>query len=59
MKSVLFLCTGNYYRSRFAEIYFNWHAPQQGLLWKAVSRGLGLDPCNLGPLSLHTVLRLP
>jgi protein-tyrosine phosphatase len=58
MKTVLFLCTGNYYRSRFAEIYFNWQAPQRGLSWKAVSRGLGLDPCNLGPLSLHTVLRL-
>ena len=26
MKTVLFLCTGNYYRSRFAEIFFNWHA---------------------------------
>jgi protein-tyrosine phosphatase len=58
MKNVLFLCTGNYYRSRFAEIYFNWHAPQRGLLWKADSRGLGLDPCNIGPLSLHTILRL-
>lgn len=58
MKTVLFLCTGNYYRSRFAEIYFNWHAAERGLPWKATSRGLGLDPCNLGPLSLHTVLRL-
>ena len=26
IKRVLFLCTGNYYRSRFAEIFFNWHA---------------------------------
>jgi protein-tyrosine phosphatase len=58
MKTLLFLCTGNYYRSRFAEIFFNWHAPQRGLSWKATSRGLGLDPCNIGPLSLHTVLRL-
>ena len=23
---LLFLCTWNYYRSRFAEIYFNWEA---------------------------------
>jgi protein-tyrosine phosphatase len=58
MKTVLFLCTGNYYRSRFAEIFFNWHAPQRGLSWKAASRGLGLDPSNVGPLSLHTRLRL-
>ncbi len=58
MKTVLFLCTGNYYRSRFAEIFFNWHAPQRGLKWQATSRGLGLDPCNQGPLSLHTILRL-
>jgi protein-tyrosine phosphatase len=58
MKTVLFLCTGNYYRSRFAEIYFNWHAPKRRLAWQATSRGLGLDPCNLGPLSLHTILRL-
>jgi protein-tyrosine phosphatase len=58
MKTVLFLCTGNYYRSRFAEIFFNWHAPKRGLSWKATSRGLGLDSCNVGPLSLHTMVRL-
>jgi protein-tyrosine phosphatase len=58
MKTVLFLCTGNYYRSRFAEMYFNWHAPKRGLSWQATSRGLGLDPYNLGPLSQHTMLRL-
>jgi protein-tyrosine-phosphatase len=23
-RTVLFICTGNYYRSRFAEIFFNW-----------------------------------
>ncbi len=58
MKTVLFLCTGNYYRSRFAELFFNWHAIQQGLSWQATSRGLGLDPSNPGPLSRHTLLRL-
>lgn len=31
MKRVLFLCTGNCYRSRFAEICFNWHAEQRNL----------------------------
>ncbi len=52
--TVLFLCTGNFYRSRFAEIYFNWLAPRENLSWRADSRGLALDPANYGPLSIHT-----
>ena len=56
--TVLFLCTGNYYRSRFAEIYFNWLAERGRLTWRADSRGLALDPGNFGPLSLHTRLEL-
>ena len=39
-KKVLFVCTGNYYRSRFAEFYFNWKAGNSALPWQAVSRGL-------------------
>ena len=58
MKQVLFLCTGNYYRSRFAETYFNWHADRRGLSWRAESRGLALDPRNPGPISQHTAARL-
>jgi protein-tyrosine phosphatase len=58
MKRVLFLCTGNYYRSRFAEIFFNWHAEQRGLPWRAESRGLSLVAANVGPLSRHTLARL-
>ena len=54
VSTVLFLCTGNFYRSRFAEIYFNWLAPREKLLWRADSRGLALDPTNFGPLSIHT-----
>jgi protein-tyrosine phosphatase len=54
MKRVLFLCSGNYYRSRFAEVYFNWHAQQRGLGWHAESRGLALDARNSGPMSRHT-----
>jgi low molecular weight protein-tyrosine phosphatase len=56
--TVLFLCTGNFYRSRFAEIYFNWLAPRENLAWRADSRGLALDPGNLCPLSMHTRLEL-
>jgi protein-tyrosine phosphatase len=58
MSTVLFLCSGNYYRSRFAEILFNWHAERRGSLWRADSRGLAIDPFNQGPLSRHTSLRL-
>src|SRR5262249_23220832 len=36
------------------EIYFNWLAPQERLAWRADSRGLALDPANIGPLSIHT-----
>src|SRR6266480_8052931 len=57
-KRILFLCTGNYYRSRFAEIFFNWQAKQRGLQWTADSRGLALNGCNYGPISRYTVLRL-
>lgn len=39
-KKILFVCTGNYYRSRFAESYFNWKAANSALPWQAVSRGL-------------------
>lgn len=57
-KRVLFLCTGNYYRSRFAEIFFNWHARAREVPWRAASRGLALVGSNVGPLSCHTVARL-
>jgi protein-tyrosine phosphatase len=57
-KRILFLCTGNYYRSRFAEIYFNWQAKRRGLQWTAESRGLALDGCNYGPISRYTIARL-
>ena len=43
MKQVLFLCSANYYRSRFAEHLFNWLAPQAGLDWQADSMGLDKD----------------
>ena len=42
-RQVLFLCTANYYRSRFAEHLFNWLARREGLDWRADSRGLAVD----------------
>ena len=53
MKTILFLCTGNYYRSRFAEELFNHHAERAGLDWVAQSRGLALErgAHNVGPIS--------
>jgi protein-tyrosine phosphatase len=53
--TVLFLCTGNYYRSRFAEILFNHLAEQRKLPWRAASRGLDLKiGRNVGEISIHT-----
>ena len=34
-KTILFLCTGNYYRSRLAEILFVSVARKMGLPWSA------------------------
>ena len=58
IKTVLFLCTGNYYRSRYAEILFTWQARQCGLAWQADSRGLDPDPLNPGPMSQDTMATL-
>lgn len=59
-KIVLFLCTGNYYRSRFAELLFNHLAKQRDLDWQATSRGLALESGvnNVGPISQHTLAGL-
>lgn len=52
---ILFLCTGNYYRSRFAEIYFNFSAAKFGIPASAFSRGFGAAKArNKGPISLFT-----
>jgi protein-tyrosine phosphatase len=60
VKTVLFLCTGNYYRSRFAEELFNHHAEHAGLDWVADSRGLALERGihNVGPISPFTLYAL-
>jgi protein-tyrosine phosphatase len=58
VRAVLFLCTGNYYRSRFAEGIFNHLAGQLHLGWRADSCGLTLGDAvteNVGPISIHTL----
>jgi protein-tyrosine phosphatase len=55
MKQVLFLCSANYYRSRFAEHLFNWLACREGLPWRASSRGLITDQWgDIGEISRFT-----
>jgi len=57
---LLFLCTGNYYRSRYAEILFNSQASSRDLDWKATSRGLALEmgANNIGPMNVTAIGRL-
>jgi protein-tyrosine phosphatase len=57
---VLFLCTGNYYRSRYAEEVFNHRARLEGLGWVSFSRAVAekLSPENVGPISPHTLQAL-
>lgn len=55
MRRVLFICTGNYYRSRYAEAIFNHTAYEQKLAVKAFSRGLATWMVDgEGALSVHT-----
>jgi protein-tyrosine phosphatase len=60
MKKILFLCTGNYYRSRFAEHLFNELAQIHQLPWYADSRALALQlgVNNIGNISPYTLTRL-
>lgn len=57
--TVLFICTGNYYRSRYAEIFFNHLAAKKQLNWFADSRGLEASAGrNVGPISVFALKRL-
>jgi protein-tyrosine phosphatase len=47
-KTVLFICTGNYYRSRYAQAVFNEQATPG---WSAVSRGLDTSTPHSAPVS--------
>lgn len=56
---ILFICTGNYYRSRYAEIYFNHLVSKTNLRWRAFSRGLEASAGrNVGPISSFALERL-
>jgi protein-tyrosine phosphatase len=52
-RTVLFICTGNYYRSRVSEAWFNHLAMQAGSPWRAFSRGvdINLAPPGLSPFT--------
>lgn len=52
--NVLFLCSGNYFRSRFAELWFNQEAQQRRLGWYATSAGLLMENDNQGNISEYT-----
>src|SRR5208282_3796491 len=55
-KKVIFVCSANYYRSRYAEHYFNWLAGREELDWEADSRGLMVGVWgNIGSISSYTV----
>lgn len=53
VSQVLFLCSGNYYRSRYAELFFNTHIQDEIIAWRSFSRGLVVDRIsnNIGPIS--------
>ncbi|BAY82375.1 protein tyrosine phosphatase [Calothrix parasitica NIES-267] len=57
MNKILFLCTGNYYRSRFSEKIFNDLATKNNMNWEADSRGLALERGvnNVGAISKYAV----
>src|SRR5260370_9910812 len=59
-KNILFLCTGNYYRSRFADVVFNAVASKMGLPWRASSRGLAVERGvnNVGPMAVSAIKTL-
>jgi len=59
-RTVLFLCTGNYFRSRYAEVVFNARARAAGVDWAASSRGLAVERGvrNVGTMAIPALERL-
>ncbi len=56
-KTVLFICTANFFRSRYAEAYFNCMADWNKSPHKAISGGVSIDPL-IGPMSSYTMYRM-
>lgn len=58
-KQILFICTGNFYRSRFAEAVFNEKAAEAHLDWRAISRGINLVASQRGisPVAKRELLK--
>lgn len=56
-RTLLLVCTGNYYRSRYAELFFNALVPAK-LGWRANSRGFAPSPWNNGPVAPVVLERL-
>jgi protein-tyrosine phosphatase len=55
MRHLLFVCSGNFYRSRFAEAVFNFHATRLDAPVRALSRGLAIHlVAGAGEISPHT-----
>ena len=59
MTRVLFLCTGNYFRSRFAQEWFNAQAQQRGLSDRLQASSAGLNvhsgSGNVGAMALEAI----
>lgn len=53
MNKILFICTGNFYRSRFCEGLFNFLSRKQGLGWEAFSRGLDVQTADKASVIHH------
>ena len=62
MYNVLFLCTGNYFRSRFAEYWFNRCINLSSLQGKCISASAGLNVfagnSNVGPMAAEAIAAL-